>query len=119
MEEGDGVRDLDGVGVGEEAAEEDGVDGGGPVLEGVEDELNVGVLGDLVTNLAAHDLRLFRCLYSYHSAATLLLLTTTKKTKTTATKKRKREGATIVWAVSFLSVWTQHPDDVVSLPQIC
>ena len=58
MEERDGVGNLDGMGTvsrGDEATGEDAVDGGGLVLEGVEDELDVSVLGDLVLQLAAHD----------------------------------------------------------------
>lgn len=53
VEERDGVEDLDGVAAIGEAAEEDAVDGGGLVLEGVEDELYVGVLRDLVPQFAA------------------------------------------------------------------
>lgn len=56
MGEGYGVGDLDGRGgsVLAEAAEEETVDGGGGVLEGVEDELYVGDLGDLVTAVRCH-----------------------------------------------------------------
>ncbi len=56
VEERDGVGDLDDVVVGGGgAAEEDGVDGRGLVLQGVEYELCVRVLRDLVPHLAAHD----------------------------------------------------------------
>lgn len=58
MEEGNRVDDLDTGGGG--AAEEDGIDGGGPVLEGVEDELNVSILVDLVARLTTHDDRFER-----------------------------------------------------------
>lgn len=53
VEEGDGVEDLDGLAAIGAAAEEDAVDGGGLVFQGVEDELYVGVLSDLVPQLAA------------------------------------------------------------------
>lgn len=69
VEERYGVGNLEGVGTvgrGDEAAEEDGVDGGGLVLEGVEDELDVSVLGDLVFQLAAHDSVIFA---THHCAA--------------------------------------------------
>lgn len=54
--EWDGVVDEDdgGVAGGGEAADEDAVDGGGGVLEGVENELDVGRLPDLVLHLAGH-----------------------------------------------------------------
>ena len=56
VEERDGVGDLDDVVLGGgRPAEEDGVDGRGLVLQGVEYELCVRVLRDLVPHLAAHD----------------------------------------------------------------
>ena len=49
MKERDGIGDLEEVVVfGGNAADQDGVDGGGFVLERVENELYVGVLRDLV-----------------------------------------------------------------------
>ena len=56
MKERDGIGDFDdGVGIAGDAAEEDAVDGGRGVFERVENELDVGVLADLVSKLAAHD----------------------------------------------------------------
>lgn len=49
VEERDGVRYLDGVVLGGDAAEEDGVDGGALVLESVQHQLYVGILCDLVS----------------------------------------------------------------------
>lgn len=49
MEERDGVRYLDGIVLGGDAAEEDGVDGGALVLESVQHQLYVGILCDLVS----------------------------------------------------------------------
>ncbi|PON40126.1 hypothetical protein PanWU01x14_299780, partial [Parasponia andersonii] len=55
VEERDRVGDLHDVVRGGDAAEEDAVDGGGLVLEGMEDQLYVRVLTDLVPQLATHD----------------------------------------------------------------
>lgn len=49
VEERDGVGDLDEVIMRGNATEEDAVNGGGLVFEGVEDELKIRVLCDLVT----------------------------------------------------------------------
>ena len=65
MEERDGVGDLHDVVRRRNAAEEDGVDGGGFVLQGVEDDLHVRVLRDLVPRLAAHDSVLFLVSFSH------------------------------------------------------
>ena len=56
VEERDGVGDLHNtVVLGGDAADEDAIDAGGLVLDGVEDQLYVRVLGDLAPQLAAHD----------------------------------------------------------------
>lgn len=56
VEERDRVGDLhDVIATRGGTAEEDGVDGGGLVLESVEDELCISLLRDLVPWLAAHD----------------------------------------------------------------
>lgn len=55
VREGYGVGDLDGgVVAGGEATDEEAVDGGGAVLEGVEGELYVGGLGELVLAVCYH-----------------------------------------------------------------
>lgn len=53
MEERDGIDDLDGVVGRGDAADQDAVDGGGGVFEGVENEFDVSVLCNLVFQIAA------------------------------------------------------------------
>lgn len=104
VEERDSVGDLDsglGSGVGEEAAEEDGVDGGGPVLEGVEDELYVGILGDFVTNLATHDLLLQMALLT---APQQFCCFSRRGRRREREEKRKRERATVRVVCMYLSL---------------
>lgn len=55
MEERDGIGDLDDVVGSGDATDQDAVDGGGWVFEGVKDEFYVSVLFDLVPQtVAAH-----------------------------------------------------------------
>lgn len=65
VREGNGIGDLDGGGAVNESAQEEAVDGGGSVLQGVEDELYVCGLGELVLAVGAHCLCLL--LRSAHS----------------------------------------------------
>ena len=53
VEERDGFDDLDGVVGRGDAADQDAVDGGGGVFEGVDDELDVSVLCNLVPQIDA------------------------------------------------------------------
>lgn len=56
---GDGIIDLDdgSGGILTDAAEEEAIDGVGPVLEGVKDELDVRGLGELIAAIGGHGSR--------------------------------------------------------------
>lgn len=55
MEEGNGIDNLHRATGAGGAAEEDGVDGGSSVLKGVQDQLYIGILVDLIPRFASHD----------------------------------------------------------------
>ena len=56
VEERDSIVDLNGVVWRGDAADQDAVNGGGLVLQRVKNEFYVGILRDLVLEIASHDL---------------------------------------------------------------